>query len=115
MIRGDKVHLSQVLINLVINGMDAVSELPPAQRRVSLHAHSGAEVIELSVEDSGPGIHADLLERIFEPFFTTKPNGMGMGLSVSSTIIKAHGGRIWAENIAGGGTIFRVALPVHHA
>ncbi len=114
-IRADKVHLSQVLINLVINGMDAVAELPAAQRRVALRAHLGAEVVELSVEDSGPGIHADLLERIFEPFFTTKPNGMGMGLSVSSTIIKAHGGRIWAENVAGGGTIFRVALPVHKA
>jgi len=111
-IRGDKVHLSQVLINLVINGMDAVSALPAAQRRVTLSARAGGnESVELSVEDSGPGIPNEVRGRIFEPFFTTKAQGMGMGLSVSQTIVSAHGGRIWADQAATGGAVFRVSLP----
>ena len=67
--------------------------------------------MELAVIDSGHGIEPDKLPRVFEPFYTTKPNGMGMGLSIARTIIDAHRGRIWAENNAAGGAVFRIALP----
>jgi PAS domain S-box-containing protein len=111
-IRGDKVHLSQVLINVLMNGMDAVAGQPPGLRLVRLHASSdGQGNVELTVRDTGPGIEPDAMARIFDPFFTTKSAGMGMGLSVSRTIVDAHGGRLWAENAPGGGAMFRVTLP----
>ncbi len=109
-LRGDRVHLSQVLINLVLNGMDAVAELPPEKRRVILRARLDGEAVEVSVSDSGPGIPPDIIAKVFEPFFTTKPSGMGMGLSVSRTIVDAHGGRLWAENAPDGGAVFRLLL-----
>jgi PAS domain S-box-containing protein len=110
-IRGDRVHLSQVLINLLMNAMDAVADLPVSQRQVTLRAgfdESGA--IEFTVSDTGPGIPREILARIFDPFYTTKASGMGMGLSVSRTIVDAHGGRLWAENGADGGAVFHVSL-----
>ena len=72
----------------------------------------GARTVEFAVRDTGHGIPADQLAQVFDPFFTTKPNGMGMGLAISRTIIEAHGGRLWAENGAGGGATFRFTLPV---
>jgi two-component system, LuxR family, sensor kinase FixL len=111
-IRGDKVHLSQVLINVLMNGMDAVAGQAPARRQVRLQASSdGNGNIELTVRDSGSGIEPAAQARIFEPFFTTKASGMGMGLSVSRTIVEAHGGRLWAENGEEGGAMFRILLP----
>ena len=92
---GDRVHLQQVLLNLILNGMDALNGAHPGDRRVSVAARrDGAGVVEISVADGGPGISTDTLARIFDPFFTTKPNGMGMGLAISRTIVEAHGGRI---------------------
>ena len=70
------------------------------------------QILEIGVDDGGPGIPADRLAQVFDPFFTTKPSGMGMGLAISRTIIEAHGGRIWAENKAGGGAAFRFTLPI---
>ncbi len=111
-IRGDRVHLSQVLINLVMNGMDAVADLPREQRHVVVRARTDDRgFVEVSVTDSGAGIESGALSRIFEPFFTTKANGMGMGLSVSRTIVEAHAGKLWAENNPRGGAIFLVTLP----
>jgi len=111
-ISGDKVHLSQVLINLIINGMDATVESNDSRRRVLLEARAlPGRWVELSVTDSGTGIAAERMSKIFEPFFTTKVGGMGMGLCVSRTIIEAHGGRLWAENNSNGGATFRCALP----
>jgi PAS domain S-box-containing protein len=112
LVRGDKVHLSQVLINLAMNAMDAVAEQPASRRRVVLRAR-GAEPgwVEISVTDSGPGVPENLLKKVFDPFFTTKAAGMGMGLSVSRTIVDSHGGRLWVENGVGGGATFLVALP----
>jgi two-component system, chemotaxis family, CheB/CheR fusion protein len=111
-VQGDRVHLSQVLINLVINAMDAVDGLDEARRCVVLQARSNGEGwIEIGVADAGPGVAAAAMENIFEPFFTTKPSGMGMGLSVSRTIVQAHQGRLWAENNPELGATFWFAMP----
>jgi len=112
-VRGDRVQIQQVLLNLILNGMDALQETRPADRRVNVTARcNDAQLVELAVCDAGHGIPADKLARIFDPFFTTKPDGMGIGLAVSRTIVEAHGGRLWAESKAGGGAVFRFTLPV---
>jgi len=110
---GDVVHLQQVLLNLIVNGMDAVDEANAGERRVSVTASlDGAQAVEIAVSDSGRGVPADKLLHIFDPFFTTKPNGMGMGLPICRTIIEAHHGRLWAENRPEGGASFRFTLPI---
>ena len=112
-VTGDKVHLQQVLLNLVLNAMDAVDAAPAAERSVSLRAQrDGAATVELAVIDTGVGIPPEALGALFDPFFTTKPDGMGIGLPISRTIVEAHGGRIWAENNARKGATFRFTLPV---
>jgi PAS domain S-box-containing protein len=110
---GDLVHLQQVLLNLMVNGMDALDGTNEGDRRVRVTAAlDGPKTIEITVSDSGPGIPADQLTHIFDPFFTTKPHGMGMGLAISRTIIEAHNGRLWAENQNDGGASFRFTLPI---
>jgi PAS domain S-box-containing protein len=110
---GDKVHLSQVLLNLIMNGMDALNGSPCNGRRVVVEARHGlGKMIELAVADSGHGIPAEVVERVLDPFFTTKSTGMGMGLPISRTIVEAHGGRMWADNGNGTGATFRFSLPV---
>ena len=107
----DRVQLSQVLLNLLVNGIDAVSE--SSKRRVAIEARRADErTVEIAVADSGHGIAPDMLAKVFEPFVTTKANGMGIGLAVSRTIIEAHGGRLWAQNNAQAGATFRFTLPV---
>jgi two-component system sensor kinase FixL len=92
--------------------MDAMAAEPRERRRLSVRTRSVADnSVELAVVDLGHGIEPGKLPRLFEPFYTTKPNGMGMGLSISRTIIEAHHGRIWAENNPSGGATFRVTLP----
>jgi PAS domain S-box-containing protein len=112
-VRGDRVHLQQVLLNLILNGMDALNGASREDRRVSVTALlDGAQTVEIAVSDTGTGIPADKLAHVFDPFFTTKLNGMGMGLPISRTIIEAHGGRFWAENNDSGGATFRFTLPI---
>ena len=115
-VRGDRVHIQQVLLNLVLNGMDALNGARLEDRGVNVTARvdvaSGAPIVEIGVDDAGPGIPAGTLAQIFDPFFTTKPNGMGMGLAISRTIVESHGGRLWAENKVGGGAVFRFTLPI---
>jgi signal transduction histidine kinase len=113
--KGDRIQLQQVILNLVVNGMEAIED-SQQQRQITIRTHlvNGASV-ELSIADTGPGIPVDKIDHIFDRFFTTKEHGMGMGLSIARTIIGAHGGRIWAENQASGGAIFRVKLPYTRA
>lgn len=111
-VMGDRVHLSQVLINLIVNGMDAIGQTAKTRRIVGVAAKAGAEsLIELAVTDTGSGIPQDVINKLFQPFFTTKSGGMGMGLAVSRLIVEAHGGRLWAENNPAGGATFRFTVP----
>jgi C4-dicarboxylate-specific signal transduction histidine kinase len=110
-VRGDRIQIQQVLINLVLNAMDAISELPEERRVVVVSTSNGAGRVAVQVSDNGPGIAREHLPRLFDSFFTTKLKGMGLGLSIARTLVSAHGGRIWAENAPGGGAAFNVELP----
>src|SRR4051794_26128443 len=111
-IRGDPVQLQQVIVNLIINAMDAISEAQPKQREVSVAAFLSGAYAEIRVGDTGPGIAADHLKSVFNPFFTTKPQGMGMGLAIVRTIIEAHRGQVVAENQPSGGALFTIRIPI---
>lgn len=110
-IKGDRIQLQQLTLNLIVNAMDAMSDLPATERRVKIQTARNRDFAEISVVDNGPGIPAAKLEEIFQPFFTTKTQGMGMGLSIARTIIEAHGGKLSAENQARG-ALFRIELPL---
>ena len=113
LVRGDRIHLQQVLLNLLLNGMDALADVADGERSLTVRARTaGGGFVEVAVSDNGHGIPAEKLGRLFEPFFSTKPKGMGLGLPISRTIVDAHGGRIWAENNAERGATFRFTLPV---
>jgi len=112
-VSGDRVHLQQVMLNLLVNAMDALEGCAPDQRVIQVSAlWVDPATVEVRVVDNGPGIPGESLERLFEPFFTTKSTGMGMGLPVSKTIIEAHKGRLWAENNPHGGACFCFTVPV---
>jgi C4-dicarboxylate-specific signal transduction histidine kinase len=113
-VSGDPVQIQQVLVNLMNNAMDAMSHLPKAEREIVVRSRRNETgQIEVSVSDRGRGAADDNLERLFEPFFTTKTEGMGMGLSISRSIIEAHDGRLWAERNPDRGLTFRFTLPLH--
>lgn len=110
--QGDRVHIQQVLLNLIFNGMDAMSAVPKSRRTLGVAAKETRHGnLQVSVSDFGTGVAPDNADQIFEPFFTTKSNGMGMGLAISKTIIEAHGGEIWMNSSAMDGTIFTFLLP----
>ena len=111
-ILGDHIQLQQVTLNLVVNGLDAMGETPSGHRIIKVQTSHIENFAELSVSDRGPGIPEDKLKEVFKPFFTSKAAGLGMGLSIARTIIEAHHGRIWAENLDGGGAWFRIRLPL---
>jgi signal transduction histidine kinase len=109
----DPVHLQQVLLNLFINGMDAMHDVPPTRRRLDIHSrHHGAGSVEVAVIDGGLGMTDEQLTRAFESFFTTKEGGMGLGLSIARSIVSSHGGSIGIEQRESGGTMFRITLPI---
>jgi signal transduction histidine kinase len=110
-IEGDVVQLQQALVNLVLNGLDSMRDTPPAQRRLEIASDQVADLIVVSVRDSGSGID-EPVDRVFEPFFTTKPEGMGMGLPIVQSIIHAHGGLVRARNNVEGGATFWFTVPV---
>ena len=108
----DRVQLQQVLLNLILNGCEAMRLTPATDRRLSLTLDAdAADNLHFSVRDRGIGIPAPLIDHLFEPFVTTKPEGLGLGLSISRTIVAAHGGRLWAENNVDGGATVHCLLP----
>ena len=111
-ILGDQVQLQQVILNLVMNGIEAMKDTPAENRIVSIRTSRVEKFAELSLSDRGPGIPEDKLKVVFEPFFTSKAEGMGMGLSIARTIIEAHNGVIRAKNRDHGGATFRIRLPL---
>ena len=111
-ILGDRIQLQQVILNLVVNGIDAMKDTPDENRIISIRTSRVENFAELSVSDRGPGIPEDKLKEVFEPFFTSKAEGMGMGLSIARTIIEAHNGQISAKNRDHGGASFRIRLPL---
>ena len=106
------IELQQVILNLLVNGAEALSETAPPRRELAIATSHRSEEVEVTVSDCGTGVDAAGLKRMFEPFYTTKPEGMGMGLPISSEIVRAHGGRLWAENNPGGGMILHCVLPL---
>ena len=111
-VSGDLVQLEQVLLNLIRNSVEALQELPPEQRHLSVDSSlEGPETVLIAVRDSGADIPDQTFQQMFEPFFTTKPQGLGIGLSLSRSIIQAHGGRLWAEPDPDRGLAVYISLP----
>ncbi len=111
-VAGDRVQLQQVLLNLLLNAFDAMVNVTPGERVVSVSVKiAGKKVVSIAISDRGHGLTADKLDKIFKPFFTSKPLGLGLGLSISQSIIDMHHGRLWAENNPEGGATFHVLLP----
>jgi PAS domain S-box-containing protein len=114
-VSGDRVQLQQVLLNLVMNAIEAMSSVDERARELVITTQNiEADQVQVTVKDSGTGIDPNTLDKIFDPFYTTKPGGMGMGLSISRSILQAHGGRLWAAAKDSPGTIFHFSLPKYH-
>jgi PAS domain S-box-containing protein len=112
-VRGDTVHLQQVILNLILNAMDAMKDNPKFERQLFVSTRREDGVVEVAFKDVGHGIAPENLSRVFDSFFTTKRDGMGIGLSVARFIVKLHSGRLWAENNKGGrGATFRFTVPL---
>jgi two-component system sensor kinase FixL len=112
-VRGDRVQLQQVVLNLLLNAFDAMKDCPKEDREVTVHGElNGANAIRVAVSDCGSGLRNETLDEIFHPFYTTKRDDLGMGLSISRSIIEAHGGRLRAENNPDRGATFYFTLPV---
>ena len=109
-IMANRIEIQQVLINLMRNSLEAMVGMDRRELRLTTMLRRPS-LVEFAVADSGPGLDAEVVERIFEPFVTTKRDGMGIGLSISRSIIETHGGRLWFEPNPEGGTIFRFTLP----
>ena len=110
MVKADKVCLQQVILNLIVNAMDAMDQPGRNPRLLTVYTRHEGNAVEIAVSDTGGGIPADLMTRLFDAFFTTKKDGIGLGLAIARSIVETHGGRIWAENSARGAT-FSFALP----
>jgi len=109
LVLADRVQIQQVLLNLIRNGMDAMEDSPSRQLTIAVDPVED-RYIKISVADSGTGIAPEIAKQLFQPFVTTKREGMGVGLSISRTIVEAHGGKIWVERGENGGTIFHFTL-----
>lgn len=112
---GDRIQLQQVILNLVMNAIEAMSEVSPTQRKLLIASVKvGSNGVLVRIQDSGIGLDGESFDRLFEAFFTTKARGMGMGLAVSQTILQAHGGRLWATPNASHGATFQFTLPANN-
>jgi signal transduction histidine kinase len=109
--RGDRVQLHQVVLNLILNGIDAMAEVSEKHRTLIIKSENRPEGVMISIQDSGLGVNTRDAEQIFEPFFTTKPEGVGIGLSISRSIVEAHGGRLWVTPGFPRGAVFQFVLP----
>jgi two-component system, LuxR family, sensor kinase FixL len=112
LVRGDRIQLQQVVVNLILNAFDALNEQARGERRVLVRTCLQGSQVLAAVVDSGTGIPSGESEKVFNPFYTSKPQGLGMGLSISRSIITRHQGRIWVENNPDGGATFYFSLPV---
>ena len=111
LVQGDRVQLQQVVLNLILNAVEAMSSTEAGARKLSISTEQHRTGVILAVADSGPGIDPKDLERVFESFYTTKSGGTGMGLTICRSIIEAHGGRLWAEANEPRGAVFQFTLP----
>jgi signal transduction histidine kinase len=109
----DRIQLQQVIINLVMNGMEAMAPVTDRPRELKILSQREGDAVLVAVRDSGVGIDPEHVDRLFNAFFTTKPGGMGMGLSICRSIIEAHGGKLWAFRNTGAGATFQFTLPRH--
>ena len=114
LVDGNRIQIQQVLVNLMMNGVQAMAETAHEDRRLRIETSSGANEVRVSVEDHGHGIDPEKIDSIFEPLATWKPGGTGMGLAISNSIIQSHGGRMWAENRIEGGARVGFSLPVQN-
>jgi signal transduction histidine kinase len=113
-IQGDRIQLQQIVLNLIMNAVEAMSEASNGSRDLLIStAEDISKGVVVTVRDSGPGLSPESLGRLFDPFYTTKPDGMGMGLSICRSIIEAHGGRVWATANLPQGACFHFSLPAH--
>jgi signal transduction histidine kinase len=112
-VQGDRVQLQQVMLNLIVNAIQAMSGIGegPRELQISIDAVPSEGCVRVGVRDTGPGLNPESLSRLFEPFYTTKPEGMGMGLSICRSIIEAHGGRLWAVPCEPQGALFQFTIP----
>jgi len=111
-VHGDRVQLQQVLLNLLLNAFDAMKDCPVDKRKITVRVEQDdACLLSVAVRDKGVGVSEDRLDKIFQPFYTTKRDGLGMGLSISRSIIEAHGGHLWVRNNADRGATFYFTLP----
>ena len=104
--------MQQVLLNLMVNAMDAMRDQPPERRQLRIQTSAADGRVRVALRDRGHGIPESAMADIFRPFFTTKTQGLGMGLSISRSMVEAHGGKLWAENAPDGGAIFWIEMPV---
>jgi len=111
-VRADRIQIQQVLLNLLINALEALSGVGDGPREVVVQsAPEAASGVRVTVGDSGPGLDPQSLDRLFDAFYTTKPQGLGLGLAISRSIIEAHGGRLWASANNDHGATFQFTLP----
>jgi PAS domain S-box-containing protein len=112
LIQGDRVQLQQVMMNLIMNAVEAMSEMNDGRRELLISTRMEAGDVTVAVRDSGPGLSDDAFDKVFEAFHTTKPTGMGMGLSICRSIVESHGGRLWATPNEPHGAVFCMMLPI---
>ncbi|MEH2469233.1 signal transduction histidine kinase [Nitrobacteraceae bacterium AZCC 2299] len=112
-VQGDRVQLQQILLNLIINAIEAMCDVGEEERELLISSRNEPDGVSVEVRDSGPGLAPEDHERVFEAFYTTKPSGLGLGLSICRSIIEAHNGQLWASPNVPRGAIFRFTAPAH--